>query len=223
MKKLVRLWKRPTFDGQKYTYYLVYYDADGRRKQKTLGHADKRKAEKQCAQLAKELRIDSVEIGSMRLSEFLADSLARTRGQVRENTTLEYDSTMRQFRPCEYTRKSHINFCVFDSTWEATESFHLGNNKNVKAWVKNDHLGFEVLYTFKGVVRKYRPDFVIKLKTGNFLVLEVKGRDSQEDKTKRAFLDEWVRAVNEKGGFGKWSYDVSLNPSDVADIISRHC
>ena len=32
MKKLARLWKRPTFDGQKYTYYLVYYDADGRRK-----------------------------------------------------------------------------------------------------------------------------------------------------------------------------------------------
>ena len=51
MKKLVRLWKRPSYDGHKYTYYLVYYDKDGRRKQKALGHADKRKAEKQCAQL----------------------------------------------------------------------------------------------------------------------------------------------------------------------------
>jgi len=97
MKKLVRLWKRPTYDGQKYTYYLVYYDSDGRRKQKALGHADKRKAEKQCSQLARELRMETVEADSMRLSEFLRDSLERTRGQVRENTSSEYDSTMRQF------------------------------------------------------------------------------------------------------------------------------
>ncbi|MBW8041790.1 MAG: type III restriction endonuclease subunit R [Planctomycetes bacterium] len=122
-------------------------------------------------------------------------------------------------KPCEYTKKSHINFCVFDSTWEATESFHLDNNENVRAWVKNDHIGFEILYTFKGVVRKYRPDFIIQLQKGNFLVLEVKGRDSQEDKTKRAFLDEWVRAVNDQGGFNTWSWAVSKNPSDVSDII----
>jgi hypothetical protein len=97
MKQLVRVWKRPTHDGQTYTYYLVYYDKDGRRKQKALGHADKRKAKKQCAQLARELRMDTVEPYSMRMSEFLEDSLARTRGQVRENPALEYDSTMRHF------------------------------------------------------------------------------------------------------------------------------
>jgi len=97
MKKLVRLWKRSTYDGKKYTYYLVYYDTDGRRKQKALGHADKRKAEKQRAQLARELQMDTFEAGSQRLSEFLADSLARIRRQVRENTILEYDSSMRHF------------------------------------------------------------------------------------------------------------------------------
>lgn len=79
MKKLVRPWERPSYDGQKYTYYLIYYDPDGRRKQKALGHADKRKAEKQCAQLTRELRMETVEADSMRLSEFLQDSLERTR------------------------------------------------------------------------------------------------------------------------------------------------
>lgn len=124
-------------------------------------------------------------------------------------------------RPCEHTKKSHINFSVFDSTWEATESFRLDNNENVKAWVKNDHLGFEILYTFKGVVRKYWPDFIIQLKTGNFLILETKGQDTQQDKTKRGFLDEWVRAVNNKGGFGKWSWAVSYNPSDLPKILHQ--
>jgi len=97
MRKLVRLWKRPTHDGQKYTYYLIYYDLDGRRKQKALGHTDKRKAEKQCTQLARELRMGRTEVISLRLSEFLEDSLSRTRGQIRENTYLEYSAAMKQF------------------------------------------------------------------------------------------------------------------------------
>jgi len=122
-------------------------------------------------------------------------------------------------RPCEHTQRSHINMCVFDSTWEASEAFELDHNPHVEAWVKNDHLGFEILYVFGGVVRKYRPDFIIRLKTGDLLILETKGQDTQRDKTKRRFLDEWVKAVNEHGGFGKWRWAVSKNPADIKMII----
>jgi type III restriction enzyme len=122
-------------------------------------------------------------------------------------------------KPCEYAKKSHINLCVFDSTWEASEAFQLDQNVNVTAWVKNDHLGFEVLYTFQGIVRKYRPDFLVKLSTGDFLVLETKGQDTQRDKTKRSFLDEWVKALNQQGGFGKWSWAVSHSPSDLPETL----
>ncbi len=124
-------------------------------------------------------------------------------------------------KPCEYAKKSHINYCVYDSTWEACEAFELDRNPNVQAWVKNDHLGFEIIYTFQGIVRKYRPDFIIQLKTGDFLVLETKGQDTEQDKTKRAFLDEWVKAVNNKGGFGKWSSAISFNPSDLPEILNK--
>ena len=31
-------------------------------------------------------------------------------------------------KPCEHTVKSHINFCVYDSTWEASEAFELDHN-----------------------------------------------------------------------------------------------
>jgi type III restriction enzyme len=55
------------------------------------------------------------------------------------------------------------------------------------------------------VVHKYRPDYLIRFKTGNVLVLEVKGRDSQENRTKREFLTEWVKAINSHGGFGTWA------------------
>ena len=74
----------------------------------------------------------------------------------------------------------------------------------VHSYVKNDHLGFEILYVFKGVIRKYWPDYLIRLRGGKSLVLEIKGQDSQENQTKREFLDEWIRAVNQHGGFGEW-------------------
>jgi type III restriction enzyme len=125
-------------------------------------------------------------------------------------------------KPCEYSKRSHINFCVYDSTWEASEAFILDHDPNVEAWVKNDHLGFEILYVFKGVVKKYRPDFLIRLKSGKMLVLEVKGQDTQQDQSKRSFLAEWCRAVNDQGGLGVWENDVSYDPSDLKDIISRH-
>ena len=104
---------------------------------------------------------------------------------------------------------------------EATEAFELERNKNVAAWVKNDHLGFEVMYVYKGVVRKYRPDFLIRLTSSKVLVLEVKGRDTQQDETKRRFLDEWVRAVNEHGGFGQWAWRVSRDPADIEGILRK--
>ena len=125
-------------------------------------------------------------------------------------------------KPCEYTKRSHINFCVYDSTWEATEAFELDNNPEVVAWAKNDHLGFEVFYTHNGVVRKYRPDFLIHLSSGEMLVLETKGKDTNQDRTKRRFLAEWVNAINAHGGFGRWSWDVSNAPADLSDILARH-
>jgi len=125
-------------------------------------------------------------------------------------------------KPCERTVRSHINFCVYDSTWEASEAFELDHNAEVAAWVKNDHLGFEILYIYRGVVRKYRPDFLARLASGEMLVLEVKGEDTEQDEVKRRFLDEWVKAINDHGGFGAWAWEVSKNPADIKDLLAKH-
>lgn len=125
-------------------------------------------------------------------------------------------------RPCARAARSHINFCVYDGTWEASEAFALDHAPEVAAWAKNDHLGFEVFYVHRGVVRKYRPDFLIRLQSGDMLVLETKGWDSEQNRTKRRFLDEWVNAINAHGGFGRWMWDVSRAPGDIQDILARH-
>jgi len=124
-------------------------------------------------------------------------------------------------KQCQVTRKSHISHCTFDSSWEATEQGALERNEHVLAWAKNDHLGFEVAYSFDGVFRKYRPDFLIRLDNGKTLVLEVKGRESRQDIQKRKALVEWVDAVNELGEYGTWCNDVSYNVSDVDGVIEK--
>ncbi len=124
-------------------------------------------------------------------------------------------------KPCEWVDKSHISHCVYDSGWEAAEAYFLEKSDMVTSFVKNDHLGFTILYNYKGVIRKYYPDFLIRLANGEYMVLETKGRDSQQNQTKREYLNEWVKAVNEQGGFGKWHWDVSFEPSDIKSKIKN--
>lgn len=122
-------------------------------------------------------------------------------------------------KPCVYASRSHINFCVLDSTWEASEAYTLDNDERVAAWVKNDHLGFNVSYVYQGAVRKYLPDFLIKLTNGQNLILETKGKETQQDQTKRLAMAEWVDAVNQDGRFGKWHCAVSYHPKDLGGIL----
>ncbi|MGE5558559.1 MAG: BPTD_3080 family restriction endonuclease [Bacillota bacterium] len=126
-------------------------------------------------------------------------------------------------KPCENFIKSHINFTVVDSKWEYLEAKTINDNNVVESFVKNDHFGFAILYNYQGVIRRYFPDFIIKLKNGEYFILETKGQDNEQNKTKRAFLDEWCKAVNQHGGFGKWRWGVSFDPNDLEEIIQKAC
>jgi len=125
-------------------------------------------------------------------------------------------------KPCERTKKSHINVCVYESTWEASDAFVLDDSNHVAAWTKNDHLGFEVLYVYRGVVRKYRPDFLLLLTHGDILVLETKGQATDQDNVKRRYLEEWTQAVNAHGGFGHWRCAVANAPGEIRDILIKN-
>lgn len=124
-------------------------------------------------------------------------------------------------KPNEAFNKSHINFVVVDSKWEYLEAKTINESNVVRSFVKNDHLNFVVYYNYQGVVRRFFPDFLIKLTTGENLIVETKGQDNEQNKTKRAYLDEWCRAINQHGGFGKWSWAVSFDPNDIDQILQN--
>lgn len=125
-------------------------------------------------------------------------------------------------KPCEWTEKSHISHCVYDSGWEASEAYFFEKSDMVESFVKNDHLGFAILYNHKGVIRKFYPDFILRLINGDFMVLETKGVDNQQNQTKREYLNQWIEAVNNHGGFGKWHWGVSFHPSDIGGVVKQY-
>ncbi|MGR3369253.1 MAG: hypothetical protein ACU0CC_09775, partial [Sagittula sp.] len=118
--------------------------------------------------------------------------------------------------------KSHISHLVGDSSWEGHAANLFEKSSEVLSYAKNDHLGFQVQYLWSGSRRRYVPDFLIRYSNGKILALEIKGKDSPQNKAKRSALAEWVKAVNETGGFGTWCWDVAFAPSDIEDIIARH-
>ncbi len=97
MNKLVRLWKRPSRDGKRFSYVLIYRDEQGKTRYESLGHTDRNKAKRQSAKKECELQMGYIEPGYMRLNNLLKDSLKRSRGSIAEGTCQEYDTAVRQF------------------------------------------------------------------------------------------------------------------------------
>jgi len=122
MKELVRLRIRPSRDRKSFRYMLDYMDRNGKRRQISLGHADKRRAERQRYEKQLELRMNVAEPISMRLTDFFEDSLVRTKRQVRATTLKERARTMRDFTECvgdidvQHVRYEHgerfIQYCL---------------------------------------------------------------------------------------------------------------
>ena len=124
-------------------------------------------------------------------------------------------------KPTEYGRKSHINRTVADSSWEVAATRILDHNDQVASWVKNDHIGFVVHYVHNGIVRKYLPDFLVKLTNGKNLVIEVKGEERPTDESKKKAMTAWINGVNAHGGFGRWHFAYTTDLGEINPVIEE--
>lgn len=124
-------------------------------------------------------------------------------------------------RQCIDTRRSQINPCVIDSSWEADAALPLDEHDAVEAWVKNDHLGFEIRYSDAGRSRSYTPDFLIRLGGDHHLIVEVKGQRTPTDQAKWNAAREWAGAVNSLGTFGTWEFEVIEGLGEMAPLLNR--
>ncbi|MFC5517255.1 BPTD_3080 family restriction endonuclease [Kaistia terrae] len=109
--------------------------------------------------------------------------------------------------------KSHINYVVCDSDWEAEFARVVEAHPATLAYVKNQALGFEVPYLAGSVSRRYLPDFIVQLDDGNGpddplnLVVEIKGFRGLDAQLKAQTMETlWVPGVNNLKTFGRWAF-----------------
>ncbi|MDP9313429.1 MAG: DEAD/DEAH box helicase family protein [Chloroflexota bacterium] len=113
-------------------------------------------------------------------------------------------------------RRSHINWVVCDSDWEAELCRVVEAHPRVHAYVKNQGLGLEVPYKFGSTQRKYIPDFIVQIDDGHMrdgepdylnLIVEIKGLRGEDAKDKaNTMRSYWVPGVNNLGTYGRWAF-----------------
>jgi type III restriction enzyme len=109
--------------------------------------------------------------------------------------------------------RCHVNWVLYDSDWEAEFCRVAESHPRVKAYVKNNGLGFEVPYLFESETRKYLPDFIVLVDDGQgsddllHLVVEIKGYRREDAKAKKMTMDTyWVPGVNNLKQYGRWAF-----------------
>ena len=122
-------------------------------------------------------------------------------------------NTSKTYRWKTDSRRCHINWVVLDSDWEAEFCRVAEAHPRVRAYVKNQGLNLEVPYRYGSEMRKYLPDFVVRVDDGHGdedllnLIVEIKGYRREDAKEKKSTMDTyWVPGVNHLGTHGRWAF-----------------
>ncbi len=109
--------------------------------------------------------------------------------------------------------KCHLNLVPQDSDWETIVCAKLEEMDEVRAYAKNQGIGFRIPYTCDGRPGNYYPDLIVKIDDGRGitdllnLVLEVSGQKKKEKDAKvQTAKTMWVPGVNNLGTFGRWAF-----------------
>jgi type III restriction enzyme len=130
--------------------------------------------------------------------------------------------TLWQTRP----DRSHINYVVCDSDWEAEFARVVESHPATICYVKNQALGFEVPWRDGATPRRYLPDFIVRIDDGNGpddplnLVVEIKGEKDATTQIKAETMRTlWVPGVNNLKVHGRWDF---VEFDDVLAIEERY-
>lgn len=124
--------------------------------------------------------------------------------------------------------KCHINLMPEDSGWESGIAEKIERMNEVKAYVKNQGLGFRIPYVFEGRPGNYFPDLIVKVDDGRgdtdllHLILEVSGqKKTDKDAKVETAKTMWVPAVNNERTYGRWAFLELTNPDTAMNTIRK--
>ena len=91
----------------------------------------------------------------------------------------------------------------------------------VSGYVRNDRPFLLIPYEYEGAQHHYEPDYIVKLRNGLMLLLEMKGAEFDMDHAKYQAARRWVSAVNNWGRLGKWDFMVCRDPLVLPKMLGK--
>ena len=91
-----------------------------------------------------------------------------------------------KWNPANKSRKGIYENVKYDSLYEMARLMQLKNDPLVRNFERNSIV---VQYSYDNQLRNYTPDFLIHYKDGRIEVEEIKGYESEKEKTKHQFAD----------------------------------
>ena len=127
-------------------------------------------------------------------------------------------------RPVQPTEASHLNYVAcHTASWEQAAMFQIeqaAKDDIVECYVRNYRLEFTIPYELYGEPRAYEPDFIVRLRNGVNVVLEIKGAPDADADAKHQAAHRWVQGVNNWGQLGGWAFLVCRDPQRLRERLS---
>lgn len=143
----------------------------------------------------------------------------------RFHTTAEAEETTT--RPVLAVEKSHLNGVVVGSGLERQAAEALDRLHFVEAFTANSRgFGLGIVYDDGDQPRSYEPDFVVRLKGGVQVLLEIKGlggelHDPNLVELKNQAARKWVSAVNNAKRYGRWEFEICRDLRDLEPLLHK--
>jgi len=186
--------------------------------------------------------VDMRELGLARYAQLLQQRVrdgilpAVTRGDARllpvlnsyEPFTSTANVNSQTTRPVVDLTKSHLNRALLHSTWEASAIEVMEQLDCVECFSPNDRqIGLILPYEYGDTRHSYEPDFVVRLRNGTLVMLEIKGpggliHDENQVLAKNAAAKKWVAAVNNLGRYGTWAFEICTEVAKLRSLLESH-
>lgn len=142
-------------------------------------------------------------------------------------------------RPVVRLTKSHLNAAMVQSG-AATGGFEvaaidvLEEEDGVEFYTPNDRqVGLAIPYDYNGEPKTYEPDFVVQMRGGTIIMLEIKGEggkrwDPTRFSAKNAAAKKWCQAVSNIGRYGQWVFEVCEETKEkttailLREVLAKH-
>lgn len=110
----------------------------------------------------------------------------------------------------------------------------LEESDSVEYYTPNDRqVGLAIPYDYNGEQKAYEPDFVVQMRGGTIIMLEIKGGggklwDPNRFHAKNAAAEKWCQAVSNIGRYGQWVFEVceetkeKSTPVLLREILAKH-